>query len=144
MWLWHLHSNTNAHPHSSIFWSVRVIDPPPTLLPETLNTCQSLPSAERLSIFSYPGCNSTHARYGQTRSQIKKTFNHQFTKCLTKYQKLIKEDLVRKDIRNSFWTNAVSVHRHALRFTASGILKTQAPYLFLNHRLKGYCQEWQK
>ena len=22
-------------------------------------------------------------------------------------------------------------------------LKTQAPYLFLNHQLKGYCQEWQ-
>jgi hypothetical protein len=47
-----IHINTDAHPHSSIFWSARVENSPPVYLPDTLDTCQPGPSAERLSIFS--------------------------------------------------------------------------------------------
>jgi len=47
-----IHINTNAHPHSSIFRPARVKNPPPACLPDTLNTCQPGPPAERLFIFS--------------------------------------------------------------------------------------------
>jgi hypothetical protein len=47
-----IHINSNAHFHSSIIWSARVEKPPPACLPDTLNTCQPGPPAERLSIFS--------------------------------------------------------------------------------------------
>ena len=40
-----------SHP-SSIFWPARMADYPPVHLPKTLNTWQSLPALERLSIFS--------------------------------------------------------------------------------------------
>ena len=45
-----IHSNTNTDPHVSILWPARVLDPPPAHLPE--DTCQPVPSTERLSIFS--------------------------------------------------------------------------------------------
>jgi hypothetical protein len=47
-----IHINTDAHPHSSIFWPARVENPPLAYLLDTLNTSQPGPSAERLSIFS--------------------------------------------------------------------------------------------
>ena len=47
-----IHNNTDAHPHSSIFWPARVDNPPPACIPDTIYTCQSGPPAERLSIFS--------------------------------------------------------------------------------------------
>ena len=47
-----IHNNTDAHPHSSIFWPARVDNPPPACLPDALNTCQPGPPVDRLSIFS--------------------------------------------------------------------------------------------
>ena len=47
-----VHINTDAHPHSSIFWPARVENPPssiPAYLPDTLDTCHPWPPAERLS-----------------------------------------------------------------------------------------------
>jgi len=35
-----IHINTDAHPHSSIFWPERVGDPPIACLPDTLNKVQ--------------------------------------------------------------------------------------------------------
>jgi hypothetical protein len=46
-----IHINTDAFPHSSIFWPARVENPPPACLPDTLNTCQQGPPVEWLSIF---------------------------------------------------------------------------------------------
>jgi ribonuclease HI len=57
-----IHINTDAHPHSSIFWPARVENPSPACLPDTLNTCQPGPSAERLSILSDLDAEKAHAR----------------------------------------------------------------------------------
>jgi hypothetical protein len=48
--------NTDAHPHSSIFWPARVESPPPACLSDTLNTSQPGLPADRLSIFSLSQC----------------------------------------------------------------------------------------
>jgi len=40
-----IHTSTDAHPHSSIFWPARVENPPPAYLSDTLNTCQPGPPA---------------------------------------------------------------------------------------------------
>jgi len=47
-----IHIDTDAHPHSSISWPARVGDPSPVCQPDTPNTCQPGPPAERFSIFS--------------------------------------------------------------------------------------------
>jgi hypothetical protein len=79
-----------------------VENPPPACLPESLNTCQPGPPAERLSIFSYLNAVKTHMHVQQKQGlQSKKVSNHQSTKCYTKYQELIKEGIVGKDISNS-------------------------------------------
>jgi hypothetical protein len=47
-----IHINTDAHPHSSIFWPAMMENPPPAYLPDTLNICQPGPLTDRVSIFS--------------------------------------------------------------------------------------------
>jgi hypothetical protein len=82
-----------------------VEDPSPAHLPEIINTCQLLPSAERLSIFSDFNAFKAHKHVTQTKSQIK-VLNHQSTKHYAKYQELIMEGIVEKDTSNSYLTNA--------------------------------------
>ena len=98
-----IHVNTYAHPNSSIFWPARVKNPPPACLPDTLNTCQPGHPAERLSVFSDLDAVKAHMhvqrKLGPTKS--KKVSDHQSTKCYIKYQELIKEGIVKKDISNS-------------------------------------------
>jgi hypothetical protein len=57
-----IHINTDAHPHSSIFWPAKVENPPPACLPDTLNTCQTGLPADRLSIFSNLNAVKAHVR----------------------------------------------------------------------------------
>jgi hypothetical protein len=85
-----------------------VEDPPPACQPDTFNTCQPGPPAERLSIF-LDLCKSTHARPTQTRSYIKKGFKSTVHKVLYYYNKPIKEHQGRycwNDASDSFWKNA--------------------------------------
>jgi hypothetical protein len=97
-----IHIKTEAHPHSSIFWPVRVKNPPPACLPDTLNTCQPGPPADRLSIFSDLDAVKAHMHVQHKLGpKSKNVSNHQSTKCYTKYQERIKEGIVEKDISNS-------------------------------------------
>jgi hypothetical protein len=101
------HINTDAHPHSSIFWPARMENPLPACLPDALNTCQRRPPPERLSIFSDLNAIKAHMHVQhKLGSKTKKVSNHPSAKCYTKYQELIKEGIVEKDISNSFWKNA--------------------------------------
>jgi len=45
-----------------------------------------------------------HVQY-KLGPKLKKVSNHLSMKCYTKYQELIKEGIVKKDISNSFWKN---------------------------------------
>ena len=92
-----------THPYSG--QQGRVENPPPACLPDTLNTCQRRPPAKRFSIFSNLDALKAHMHI-QLGLKSKKVSNHQSTKCYPKYQELIKEGIVEKDIINSFWKNA--------------------------------------
>jgi ribonuclease HI len=90
-----IHINTDAHPHSSVFWPARVENPPPACLPDTLNTCQLGPPAERLSIFSDLDAVKAHMHVQHNLGPTsKKVSNHQSTNCYTQCQELIKEGIV--------------------------------------------------
>jgi hypothetical protein len=65
----------------------------------------------------------------------KKVSNHQSTKCYTRYQKLIKEGIVKKNISNSIWKNLLwrKEKCHALPHT----LDIQPKALPLSTTIKG-------
>ena len=76
-----IHINADAHPHSSIFWPARVENPPPACLPDTPNTCQRGPPAERLSIFSdLDAVNAQMHVQHKLGPKSKNVSNHQSTK----------------------------------------------------------------
>ena len=67
-----------------------------------LSTCQPGPLTERLSIFSDPNAVKVHMHVQHKLGpNSEKVSNHQSTKCYTKYQELIKEYIVKKDISDS-------------------------------------------
>jgi hypothetical protein len=105
-----LDRNFVAHPHLSAFWPGRVENPPLACLPDTLNTFQPGPPAERFSIFSDLDAVKAHLHIQQKLGPKSKEVSnhHQSTKCYTKCQGLIKESIVEKDISTSFWKNATS------------------------------------
>ena len=75
-----IHMNTDAHPHPSIFWPARVENPPSACLPDTLNTCQPGPPAERLSMFSDLDAVKVHMHVQHKLGpKSKKISNHQST-----------------------------------------------------------------
>jgi hypothetical protein len=91
-----------------------VENPPPAYVPDTLNTCQPRPPADRLSIFSDLDAVShiahmhvqAHMRVQHKLGPKSKRFKPSVQKVLHKYQELIKEGIVQKDISKSFWKNA--------------------------------------
>jgi hypothetical protein len=75
-----------------------VEDAPPVCLPDTLNTYQLGPLAERLFIFSDINAVKAHIHVQHKLGpKSKKVKSHQSTKCCIKYQELIKEGIVEKD-----------------------------------------------
>jgi hypothetical protein len=49
--------------------------------------------------------------------ESKQVLHHQSIECYTKYQELIKEGIVKKDISNSFWKNTSVTSREKKNFT---------------------------
>jgi hypothetical protein len=74
-----IHINTDANPHSSVFWLARVGDPSPACLPDT--------PAERLSISSDLDAIKAqmHVQH-KLGYKSKKVSNHRSTKCYTNTQ----------------------------------------------------------
>ena len=67
-------------------------------LPETLNNCQSLPPAIRLSISSDLHAVDAHMHVTHKKGlRSKKVLNQQSIKCYTIYQELIKDSIFEKD-----------------------------------------------
>jgi hypothetical protein len=76
-----IHINTDTHPHSTIFWPARVENPP------------------NLPIFSNLDAVKAHMHIQHKQGlKSRKVSNRQSTKCYTKYQELINEGIVKKDI----------------------------------------------
>jgi hypothetical protein len=92
-----IHNNIDAHPHLTIFWPARVEDPPPACLPDTPDTCQPGPPAERFSIFSDIDAVKTRMHVQHKLGPIKKGFKLlSVHKMLYKIPRTIKEDFVEK------------------------------------------------